>query len=237
MELRGKEIYTLDMTFSESVTRQLIRDNIRVTSIDHHISSKAVTEMTQQYSYALDHSGAVLAWQYFHPDTPVPRMLLSVEDMDLWHLKIPGTAELYAYLDLFDFDFSVWSDLVADFEDDAKRATIIEMGAIVVRHENKVIEKMIAKYAHQIMLGDTIAYAINASSAFRTQMGHVLADRSPSGIGIVWWETSDGNVAVSLRGVGDADVAALAERYGGGGHKHAAGFRVNALKEIPWKNI
>ena len=36
-------------------------------------------------------------------------------------------------------------------------------------------------------------------------------------------ETPDG-VRVSLRSVGDADVAAIAARFGGGGHKYAAGF-------------
>lgn len=36
-------------------------------------------------------------------------------------------------------------------------------------------------------------------------------------------ETEDG-IRVSLRSVGDADVAAIAQRFGGGGHRYAAGF-------------
>ncbi len=39
-------------------------------------------------------------------------------------------------------------------------------------------------------------------------------------------EGKDGQVAVSLRAKGDCDVAAIAKRFGGGGHRNAAGFRI-----------
>ncbi|NIV11578.1 MAG: bifunctional oligoribonuclease/PAP phosphatase NrnA, partial [Aliifodinibius sp.] len=38
-------------------------------------------------------------------------------------------------------------------------------------------------------------------------------------------------VVYSLRSRGDFDVSALAERFGGGGHKNAAGFRVKRSKQ------
>jgi len=34
----------------------------------------------------------------------------------------------------------------------------------------------------------------------------------------------DGQVKVSLRGKGDVDVSAIAAKFGGGGHRNAAGF-------------
>ena len=37
-------------------------------------------------------------------------------------------------------------------------------------------------------------------------------------------EEADGSVRVSLRSLGDADVRAIAEAHGGGGHRFAAGF-------------
>jgi nanoRNase/pAp phosphatase (c-di-AMP/oligoRNAs hydrolase) len=39
-----------------------------------------------------------------------------------------------------------------------------------------------------------------------------------------YYDTLDGHRSWSLRSVGDFDVAALAKRWGGGGHKNASGF-------------
>jgi phosphoesterase RecJ-like protein len=40
---------------------------------------------------------------------------------------------------------------------------------------------------------------------------------------LLFREMSQGRVKVSLRSVGDVDVAAFAKPFGGGGHKHASG--------------
>ena len=39
-------------------------------------------------------------------------------------------------------------------------------------------------------------------------------------------ETSDGYVKVSLRAKGECDVSRVAMKYGGGGHRNAAGYRM-----------
>ena len=41
---------------------------------------------------------------------------------------------------------------------------------------------------------------------------------------LLFREVSQGRVKVSLRSVGDVDVAAFAKRFGGGGHTKAAGL-------------
>ncbi|MFC4775348.1 bifunctional oligoribonuclease/PAP phosphatase NrnA [Paenibacillus sp. GCM10023252] len=46
-------------------------------------------------------------------------------------------------------------------------------------------------------------------------------------VGILLKETEDGSVKVSLRSAGAADVAAVAQSFGGGGHVRAAGLRMN----------
>ncbi|MBI2099309.1 DHH family phosphoesterase [Candidatus Uhrbacteria bacterium] len=55
---------------------------------------------------------------------------------------------------------------------------------------------------------------------------------------LVLRETNDGKVKGSYRTTGDDDVSALAAKYGGGGHKKAAGFTVAGnIEELPneWK--
>jgi nanoRNase/pAp phosphatase (c-di-AMP/oligoRNAs hydrolase) len=50
---------------------------------------------------------------------------------------------------------------------------------------------------------------------------------------LLFREISQGRVKVSLRSVGDVDVAAFAKAYGGGGHTKAAGLSlVGSLAEV-----
>jgi phosphoesterase RecJ-like protein len=52
-------------------------------------------------------------------------------------------------------------------------------------------------------------------------------------VAITFREGDDGLVHVSLRSKGDVDVAALARKFGGGGHRNAAGCRLaGAIGEV-----
>jgi phosphoesterase RecJ-like protein len=46
-------------------------------------------------------------------------------------------------------------------------------------------------------------------------------------VGILFKETAEGHVKVSMRSSGNADVAAIAQQFGGGGHVRAAGCRLD----------
>ena len=65
--------------------------------------------------------------------------------------------------------------------------------------------------------------------------GVVEFPRSVAGVrmALLFREMSQGRVKVSLRSVGDVDVAAFARPWGGGGHAHAAGVAIpGTLPEV-----
>jgi phosphoesterase RecJ-like protein len=65
--------------------------------------------------------------------------------------------------------------------------------------------------------------------------GVVEFPRSVAGVrmALLFREMSQGRVKVSLRSVGEVDVAAFAKPYGGGGHRHAAGIALSgSLPEV-----
>lgn len=73
-----------------------------------------------------------------------------------------------------------------------------------------------------------------ADAGVFTQLGAALTDtdgiveqlRITEGVrvAVAFFETQDGSYKVSLRATDDTDVAAVAVKYGGGGHRKAAGF-------------
>jgi nanoRNase/pAp phosphatase (c-di-AMP/oligoRNAs hydrolase) len=83
-------------------------------------------------------------------------------------------------------------------------------------------------------------WAINGAREFRSIVGNYLAESNlaeeETALGIVYYR-NNGNITVSLRSIGEVDVAAMAEKYGGGGHKNAAAIRVKNFADLPFKFI
>ena len=81
--------------------------------------------------------------------------------------------------------------------------------------------------AQPIWIGGLRLEAVNAPF-HRAQIGHELAIRAAHGspAGAVY-RVAGRRVDVSLYSIGAFDVAELAARYGGGGHRNAAGFTVS----------
>ena len=84
----GKEVYMLDFVYDRQYLEGFIGKNKKVVAIDNHITNKDTAEMISDRLWDINHSGAVLSWKYFHPDTKVPKLLEYVEDSDIgkWQL-------------------------------------------------------------------------------------------------------------------------------------------------------
>lgn len=232
--LKDKEIYMIDFTYPEQIIKKMLHDNRRVTSIDHHISAKKATLMTHNPLFDNDHSGAVLAWKYFHQNKKIPQLLKYVEDIDLWRFALPYTEEIIAALDIEEKTFKNWSALVRNLEDYKKRREYINRGAILLKYENVKVDYLADKKAVLVKFEGYKTYAVN-TPVFISKTGHVLTKKLPP-IAIIWHQ-ADNKVIVSLRSNGRVDVSKIAKKYGGGGHKAAAGFTLKSLKDIPWKAI
>lgn len=73
----------------------------------------------------------------------------------------------------------------------------------------------------------------NCPTHLTSDVGHELANQSGT-FGLLWSITKDGHCACSLRSNGDYDVSAIAKKFGGGGHKNAAGFEVPIKTLLGW---
>ena len=114
--LKNKEIYFLDFCYPLAVMKKIRKEAKSITIIDHHISNKPVLKIADNFSYNINNSSAVLAWKYFNLRKSIPKLLLYIEDEDIWRFKIPFTKELMAFLDISDLKFSqVYEMLKGDY--------------------------------------------------------------------------------------------------------------------------
>lgn len=231
-KMKGKEnIYMVDFCYRKPVMDELVK-KYNIAAIDHHISAEQAIKITKDYSYALNHSGAVLSWKYFHPKKPVPRLLRHIEDVDLWKWKMPFTAEVSVILDLYNnFDFKKFDKIAFDFEDAKKRKKYINEGKLILAYRSAILKRIIAS-AEKVKFEKKKAYVVN-SPIWHSEIGNYFV-KNKKAIGIIW-SRKLGKINVSLRSNGKIDVSKFALKYNGGGHKAASGFMLDVEKPFPWK--
>lgn len=230
--LRGKTIYLIDIVYPPKVMKMLATHN-RIIVIDHHASAKKSVAMAHESLYDLSHSGAALAWQYFYPKKRLPKLIRAVEEGDLWQFRSKDTKTLIASLELYDLNFSTWDRLAREFEHPIAYRAHIRIGKIVLEYKEMLIEN-VARHAEKgVFLGHP-AWIVN-TPLFDSEVGHKLVSRKGGPQMAVIWRETDGVIRVSLRSTKRVNVAKLAERFGGGGHPQAAGFRIRRSAKLPWR--
>ena len=230
--LKGKDVYLLDFVYPLDITKKLLKIVKSLTAIDHHISVEKSTKLSHHYLYDLNHSGAVLAWKYFHPQKKVPLLLRYVEDVDIWRLKLPYTMELGVSLRTYPQSFTVWNKLAQEWGKSETRTTYIKEGINMVRYENDLVKHLL-KDAERVFFCQKRALAINAPVYLASQVGDAMRKKGFP-LGIIWQKKGD-KIVVSLRSTNKVDSSKIAMRFGGGGHKKAASFRLPINQKFPWK--
>ncbi len=234
--LIDKELYILDYSFKKPQLEELVATNKKVVVIDHHGTAKEAVTAFPDNIFDNDHSGAVLSWEYFHPGTDVPVLLKYVEDHDLWKFALPHNREFGAALGEYLQDFETWDQLARNMEDTDAFTSFISHGGVIAGFEDKLVERMM-QFRELVEFEGHQVYALNAERIYRSILGHNLATLNGQEgrieMSIVYYRY-DGMVHCSLRSNGDVDVAAIAEKYGGGGHKNAASIRADSFETMPF---
>jgi nanoRNase/pAp phosphatase (c-di-AMP/oligoRNAs hydrolase) len=226
----GDVIYILDFSFPREVLELHAQDK-KIVVIDHH---KTAAENLRRLPsspiplsptgivahFDMNKSGAVMAWEYFFPDEPVPMLLQHIQDRDLWRFEIPGTRELTEALFYRPRTLPEWEKLLAPkaMEELRKEANVLYSAKI------ERIQRAVKEVWNITLAGQSIP-AVNATTDI-SEIAEALYTRFPEAPFVaVYYITGTGEIKFSLRSHSlGVDVSEVAQQYGGGGHKHAAGF-------------
>jgi uncharacterized protein len=187
--------------------------------------------------FDLERSGAGLTWDFMFPTTKRPKLVDHVEDRDLWRFKLPFTREIQAAVFSYPYEFEIW-DRLADSFDQFGNSSLVTEGQAIERKHHKDIAELTKVVARPMKLrapwldgpapadlGFAVVPMANLPYTLTSDAGHLLCGDTYPFAGC-YWDTPEGRV-FSLRSRDNgADVGEIAKQYGGGGHKHASGFRV-----------
>jgi hypothetical protein len=220
VDLAGRHIVIVDFSYARPVLEAIAAQAASLHVLDHHITAQQALAGLPYAHFDQKKSGAVLAWEWAH-QAPVPWLLQYVQDKDLWHWALPASREINAALASYPYDFGTWDGL--------RRDTLETEGRGILRYENELVGK-IAAGARLLPFGDEVVPVVQ-SAILTSQVGERLSAGHPF---CVIWHDREGRRYYSLRShERGADVAAIATKYGGGGHTHAAGFSVPLASDTP----
>lgn len=216
--------------------------------------SKSVSEdwenPFEMYTH-LEMSGATLAWKYWVDQGVLrledrPLLLGHIEDRDLWKFKLPMTREIQANVFSYEYTFANWDELMS--YNSAALLNLASGGIAIERKHHKDIAELVEKCQRFIYWdewqvneygqhigpykdGNNDNFEVPIASlpyTFASDAGHLMAKNYKDGkwFAACYYDTAEHRV-FSLRSTENGiDVSEVAKFYGGGGHKHAAGFRV-----------
>lgn len=170
--------------------------------------------------FDMDRSGAALAWDFFNGGKR-PDFIEYLQDRDLWRKQLSGGDEFTIALRSYPQDFEIWDQLVTAGADQ-----LIAEGKSIQRYYRLRVEEL-KRSAYKASIGPELCYISNAPYFAASEVAGELAERDLP-FGACYFEAEQGRFQYSLRSRGDFDVSAIARKFGGGGHKNAAGFSVNS---------
>jgi len=194
--------------------------------IDHHKSAMVELHDISNTKFDMHKSGAMLAWEFFHPGKEPPKFIQYIQDRDLWKWELPYSKEFAAAFDMVPFEFEEFEK----FEDDSVFDDAVKRGSYILAYSKTVVKKVCEKAQLRKMDGKDVM-VVNASH-WMSEIGSRLAPDCD--FAMIWyWDHESKETKVSLRAFHDTvDVSEVAKRFGGGGHKQASGFQLPKNKHV-----
>lgn len=217
-------IYILDFSFAKDILDSLEKDFLSLTILDHHASSQGVVESMSGGHFDNNMSGASLSWQYFF-DAPIPKFIKIIETIDLFKDTHNELEDITAYINSLDYSIETYVRLLDTF--DALYDKYRQEGASINRYVG-LLEDMTTKGFDVVefegvrMPAVNMTFDINTKSRILAKLYKTMPPVAMS------YRYKGGQWKISLRSNGDFDVTTIACKYGGGGHKSAAGCVIDA---------
>ena len=229
-DVSGLNVFMADFCYKRDTILSLKDKAKSITVLDHHKSAEEDCGDLDFCTFDMNHSGAYMAWRYLNPNDRVPLLIRYVEDRDLWRWKLDSTESILSAVDSFEKTFENW-DMLSDCLDEVNSPSwgrVKTMGDGILQYKRSLISSLM-RNVHNISIAGKSIPAINIPF-FQSEVAAELAKESDYAAAYYF----DGeSYKFSLRSKPDGDdVSLIAGIFGGGGHKNAAGFRVDNLSVL-----
>ncbi|MEZ5256219.1 MAG: DHHA1 domain-containing protein [Ilumatobacteraceae bacterium] len=232
-DVTGRRVVMADFAYKRPVMEHLLTSCDSMLLLDHHQSARedlaGLEHPALTAVFDMDRCGSRIVMDHFADelrDALGPRrwelaqqFVAYIDDRDRWVRALPKTDEWSAGLASHDMTFESWSAMA--FGD---QNSLISDGEAIERYRMQRVDLAVERAIEAEIAGHLVLVS-NCDPGVVSEVGARLAVGRP--FSACYIDMSDSR-RWSLRSTDDGvDVAHLAERFGGGGHPRAAGFRTD----------
>ncbi len=254
---KGKDVWVVDFSYPfETMAEKVILPSVRTRVFDHHKTAQAtldgilqairikynVQREADRVVFDMNRSGSGILFDELSREagmkagTHKPRyngmrdlwLVDYIEDRDLWHNKLPESEFVSAYVSSMQMTFENWDKIESEGFTKAFTA-----GQAVKRYIDLFGEKARAQHRYELIGGYNVPTINTPYMNCSEHVGKLAEEHPDAKFAAGYFRRDDGRWQFSLRSRGDFDVSEVAQKFGGGGHKGAAGFDVDVL---PWES-
>lgn len=225
-DVTGKVVYMVDFSYKRPVMEELAKKAEKIIHIDHHDTAIKDLEgfdppnFEKFYSPENTESGAMLTWKYFFPNIEVPQFIKHVDDRDRWKFLLKGTREIQANVFSYEYTFENWDFLVnQNLEEQIREGSAIE------RRMAKDVKELMGVVVRRMTIAGYDVPVANVPYQYGSDICHALAKNEP--FAAYYYDKPTGREFGLRSAEGGIHVGKIAVMFGGGGHEHAAGFRID----------
>lgn len=220
-DVAGRDVVLVDFSYKRPIMEKIIAEASSVLVLDHHktAAEDLLGLLGAEVVFDMERAGSKIAWDYYFPNEAPPPVLLHVEDRDLWRFALPKTREIQANIFSYPYEFPVWDRLMA-----SDPAVLAIEGEAIERKHFKDIAELLDVVQRRMNIGGYNVPIANLPYTLVSDAAHKMAQGEP--FAGCYWDTPKGRI-FGLRSTDTGiDVSEIAKKYGGGGHRNAAGFTV-----------
>lgn len=221
-------VYILDFSITLEQLEELTNRMLFVRILDHHVSAFIKIGHHKNTFFDMSRSGAMIAFEYFRDDCGLyseqtPEFVKYVQDQDLGKFDLEDSVDVKNYIYSLPLDINTYLNHF-----NVSKYVMVKEGAIITRYAETLMKNAL-KNAVVINVDGFRMLAINSAVLF-SDIGSYLRDKVKEydcHFAGSFYRMNNEMIKFSLRSTSNFDVSILAGRFGGGGHKQAAGFEVN----------
>lgn len=228
-DVKGRKTLVVDFSYPAAVLKRMHEDALDLLVLDHHKTAEAELADLEFCKFDMNRSGAQMTYDHFYTSEFRPWFVEYTADRDLWTWKLPNSRAINAALRTYPIELESvdkWAAVGVD--------GMVAMGETVLRIQDGAVQHAVS-CSFCAMFENFQVRLVNATSLI-SEIGEQMS--KDVDFSISWFENDSGDRIFSLRSASPngVDVSEIAKRYGGGGHKHAAGFRLPVTGNV-WDDL